>query len=78
MVAERDELSELDRRVIGLLATGVTDDVAARRLFVTDRQYRRYVAAVMRKLGATSRFQAGMLAAERGWLPRQDAERGSA
>ena len=61
--------SALEQRVIRLMSTGVTDDVAARRLYVTDRQYRRYVAAVMRRLGATSRFQAGMLATERGWLP---------
>lgn len=66
--------SSLEQRVIRLMATGVTDDVAARRLYVTNRQYRRYVAAVMRRLGATSRFQAGMLAAERGWL-REEGSR---
>lgn len=60
--------SALERRVLRLMATGVTDEVAARRLCVTDRHYRRHVAAVMRRLGAQSRFQAGVVAAERGWL----------
>lgn len=60
--------SRLELRVVRLMATGFTDEVAARHLRVTDRQYRRYVAATMKRLGATSRFQAGVLAKDRGWL----------
>lgn len=62
--------TSLERRVVRLLSAGVTDEVAARHLCVTDRQYRRYVAHVMQRLGAVSRFQAGVLAADRGWLQR--------
>jgi DNA-binding CsgD family transcriptional regulator len=60
--------SPVERRIVWLLGSGVTDAVAARRLSITERQYRRYVAKVMTRLGATSRFQAGVRAVERGWL----------
>ena len=65
-----DELAPtvIERRVVRLLASGITDEVAARRLSITDRQYRRYVSAVMRRLHASSRFQAGVKASERGWI----------
>lgn len=63
-----EEPSELDRTVLLLMSAGLTDAVSARRLSVTERQYRRYVAKVMARLGATSRFQAGVRAVERGWL----------
>lgn len=58
----------LELRVVRLLSSGVTDQVAARELGVTDRQYRRYVSRVMSRLDAHSRFQAGVKAVERGWL----------
>ncbi|WP_144276673.1 response regulator transcription factor [Parenemella sanctibonifatiensis] len=46
--------------VAALLAEGLTDTAAARRLGITDRQFRRHVAQLMDELGATSRFQAGV------------------
>ena len=55
-------------KVIGLLGTGLTDDVAACRLGVSVRTYRRYVADVLQKLGAESRFEAGVRAATLGLL----------
>ncbi|NEE20393.1 response regulator transcription factor, partial [Streptomyces sp. SID7499] len=45
-----------------------TDEVAARELTVSVRTYRRYVAEIMTLLDATSRFQAGVRAAELGLL----------
>ncbi|MHA6780210.1 helix-turn-helix transcriptional regulator [Pseudonocardia saturnea] len=56
-----------DVAVLNLLATGATDEVAATRLGVSIRTYRRWVADLMARLGATSRFQAGVLAARDGW-----------
>lgn len=35
---------------------------------VSLRKYRAHVADLMSRLGAATRFQAGMLAKERGWL----------
>lgn len=60
--------TDLERRVLMLMSSGLTDTVSAKRLSVTERQFRRYVARVMDRLGAQSRFQAGVRAVERGWL----------
>ncbi|MET7936047.1 helix-turn-helix transcriptional regulator [Streptomyces sp. NPDC005322] len=65
--------TEIARRVLQRLRAGKTDDVAARELSVSVRTYRRYVAEIMAALGATSRFQAGVRAAELGLLLRQSA-----
>lgn len=70
-VAESDQIyrpTAVDLRVLGLMNSGVTDQVAAREMGVTDRQFRRYVAQILEQLGASSRFQAGVRAYERGWL----------
>ncbi|MDT3400662.1 hypothetical protein RKE29_29355, partial [Streptomyces sp. B1866] len=57
------------RTILEWLRQGVTDEVAARELAVSVRTYRRYVAEIMSLLGANSRFQAGVRAAELGLLP---------
>ncbi|MCT7356789.1 LuxR family transcriptional regulator [Streptomyces sp. 15-116A] len=59
----------LARRILAALWAGVTDEVAARDLTVSVRTYRRHVAEIMALLGAGSRFQAGVRAAELGLLP---------
>lgn len=56
------------REILRILASGATDESAARQLGVSDRTIRRRVAAVMDLLGATSRFEAGVKAVEAGWL----------
>lgn len=61
-----------EARVLRLLGTGITDDVAAERLGWTPRTLRRRLRAAMDKLGASSRFQAGMLAERAGWLEGDD------
>lgn len=63
----------LARQILGALRAGVTDEVAARELTVSVRTYRRYVAEIMALLGANSRFQAGVRAAELGLLPPASA-----
>lgn len=55
-------------RTLRLLATGATDDSAARQLGCSTRTYRRHDAVLMQQLGAGSRFQAGLLAAQHGLL----------
>lgn len=61
-------LTELDRRVIALLAAGSTDESAARTVGVSVRHLRRRIARLMTLLGATSRFEAGVRAAKSGWI----------
>lgn len=63
-----DELSGDDRQVLGFLASGKTDETAARELGVSVRHLRRRVARLMDLLGADSRFEAGVEAARRGWI----------
>ncbi|WP_328930673.1 LuxR family transcriptional regulator (plasmid) [Streptomyces sp. NBC_00190] len=65
---DRDRAA-LARQILGALRAGVTDEVAARELTVSVRTYRRHVAEIMALLGAQSRFQAGVRAAELGLLP---------
>ena len=55
-------------RVVPALASGYTDDVAAAKLGLSPRTYSRRVAELLRILGTTTRFQAGVEAARRGWL----------
>lgn len=68
-VGPEDSLDEtLIREILEILKTGVTDEVAARQLKVSARTIRRRMAAVLDLLGASSRFEAGVKAAQTGWL----------
>ncbi|MFF8829444.1 DNA-binding response regulator [Streptomyces sp. NPDC015131] len=51
--------SATGQRILEALRDGRTDEAAARELSIPLRTYRRYVAEIMRELGASSRFQAG-------------------
>ncbi|MDP9611903.1 MULTISPECIES: LuxR C-terminal-related transcriptional regulator [Streptomyces] len=46
----------------------LTDSAVARQLGMSDRTVRRVVAQLMERLGAQSRFEAGVRAVERGWI----------
>ncbi|MEO7784850.1 MAG: LuxR C-terminal-related transcriptional regulator [Terracoccus sp.] len=56
------------KHLLQMLASGTTDESAARRLGLSTRTVRRLMSDVMLQLGATSRFQAGVEAARRGLL----------
>ncbi|GGW74237.1 hypothetical protein GCM10010503_59660 [Streptomyces lucensis JCM 4490] len=60
------ELSAQEREVLALLATGAKDETIARRLACSDRTLRRLMNQIMEKLGASSRFEAGVAAAHLG------------
>ncbi|MEV4174929.1 helix-turn-helix domain-containing protein [Nonomuraea sp. NPDC049709] len=60
-------LSEVERRIVSLLAHGLSDEAIARQLGIGYRTVQRRIQALMARLSATSRFQAGVLAARRGW-----------
>ncbi|MEW2513863.1 LuxR C-terminal-related transcriptional regulator [Streptomyces sp. NPDC046870] len=65
---ERQALNERERETLQLLAEGLTDEGIARRTGLSVRTVRRIIASVMSRLGASSRFQAGMEAARRQWI----------
>ncbi|MEH6373408.1 helix-turn-helix transcriptional regulator [Streptomyces sp. KLMMK] len=62
------QLDTRDRQILTLMASGATDDAIARRLGLGRRTVVRRVSALLTRLGATTRFQAGVQAARRGWL----------
>ncbi|WP_051970463.1 helix-turn-helix transcriptional regulator [Kitasatospora azatica] len=62
------EASAQEVELLRLLGQGHSDDFVARQLGVSLRTVRRMMAALMRRLGAKSRFQAGMTATSLGWL----------
>jgi len=67
MPSERG-LTEREKELLTLLSAGCTDLTVASRLGVSVRTVRRMMSDVMNRLGARSRFQAGVKAADRGWL----------
>jgi DNA-binding CsgD family transcriptional regulator len=58
------ELTPQERVVIRLMAGGLSDDQIARRVGVHRRTVQRSVAKLMERLGATSRFEAGLRLAQ--------------
>lgn len=63
-----DCLNSKELALLRLVAKGCTDAAAASRLHVSHRTARRMMAALMERLGARSRFEAGVKAARLGWL----------
>ncbi|MFC7589461.1 hypothetical protein ACFQYP_41580 [Nonomuraea antimicrobica] len=52
-----------DARLVALLLSGLTDEAIARQLGVSSRTAERRIAGLMARLGARTRFQAGVQAA---------------
>jgi DNA-binding CsgD family transcriptional regulator/sugar-specific transcriptional regulator TrmB len=65
-------LTSQEQAALSLLADGHTDEAIARRLGVSPRTARRLTTDLIERLGARSRFQAGVRAAQQGWLPAAD------
>ncbi|AHH15620.1 putative transcriptional regulator, LuxR family [Nocardia nova SH22a] len=61
-------LDERDRAILTLMGLGATDDTIARRLGMSRRTVVRRTASLLERLGASTRFQAGVQAIRRGWL----------
>ncbi|MDX3076291.1 helix-turn-helix transcriptional regulator [Streptomyces sp. MI02-7b] len=66
---------EIQETIVRLMAEGHKDEVIARRLGMSLRTARRHIADIMEQLKATSRFQAGVAAATRGFARRTTADR---
>lgn len=58
-----------DKELAALLASGAKDDVVARHLGASTRTLSRRVAQMMDHLHVRTRFQAGVQAVRRGWIP---------
>ncbi|MGW1889937.1 LuxR C-terminal-related transcriptional regulator [Streptomyces sp. NPDC002004] len=62
-------LTRQQSEALKLLAQGCTDETIAKRLGVSPRTARRIAHGLMTYLDARSRFQAGVLAVQKGYLP---------
>jgi DNA-binding CsgD family transcriptional regulator len=60
------ELDETRVAILRLMAEGEKDEAISRRLSISVRTCRRHIADYMAQVGATSRFQAGAIAARAG------------
>ncbi|AXK34788.1 helix-turn-helix transcriptional regulator [Streptomyces armeniacus] len=62
------ELTATEREILTLLAAGLSDNAITRQLGISVRTLRRRIGELQERLGANGRFQAGVLAARRGWI----------
>lgn len=69
-------LTDQQRTILRLLAAGAKDEAIARQVGVSDRTVSRVVSDLLDELGATSRFAAGVRAAQLGWLTEDSAASG--
>ncbi|WP_335983378.1 MULTISPECIES: helix-turn-helix domain-containing protein [Streptomycetaceae] len=64
----QETMDPRDRQLLGLLASGATDEVIARTFGWSIRTVQRHIHDLMQHAGARTRFQLGMEAARRSWL----------
>ncbi|MER5734424.1 MULTISPECIES: LuxR C-terminal-related transcriptional regulator [unclassified Streptomyces] len=70
-VPDEHGLTAQQGATLRLLASGHTDEAIAKRLGVSSRTARRIATDLMDRLGARSRFEAGVRAVQQGWLARR-------
>ncbi|SDG11057.1 Sugar-specific transcriptional regulator TrmB [Lentzea fradiae] len=63
-----EHLRLVEKQILTVLSTSSKDEIAAREMGMSVRTFRRHVADLMTRLGASNRFQAALLAKDRGWL----------
>ena len=66
--ADDAELDQTRLAILRLMAEGEKDEAISRRLSISVRTCRRHIAEYMLQVGATSRFQAGVVAARAGHI----------
>jgi DNA-binding CsgD family transcriptional regulator len=65
---DEDGVTAAELELLRMIASGLTDQATANRLGISLRTVRRRIEELMNRLEATSRFEAGLKAAKRGWL----------
>ncbi|MFK0169656.1 LuxR C-terminal-related transcriptional regulator [Streptomyces sp. NPDC090306] len=65
---QEEQISEGERELLTMLASGLKDEAIARRLDVHVHTVRRRITRLMQSLNVETRFQAGVQATLRGWL----------
>jgi DNA-binding NarL/FixJ family response regulator len=59
---ELAQLTDQERRILALIAEGLTNHEIAQRMFLADKTVKNYVSSVLAKLGLERRTQAAVLA----------------
>lgn len=78
-MAERGEpLTDREREVLELVATGITNREVAQELFISVNTVKVHLRNVFAKLGAESRTEATMIAIREGWVQVGEGEEGVA
>lgn len=62
--AELQSLTEQERRILSLIAEGLTNRQIAERMFLAEKTVKNYVSSLLAKLGLERRTQAAVLAAK--------------
>lgn len=62
------EISPVEQQVLAALVASAKDEVAARRLSMSVRTFRRHVSDLMERLQANTRFQLAVTAKDKGWM----------
>lgn len=65
-------IEPVEQRMLGLLASGLSDDEIVRTLRISRRTFFRYLEKLQARAGVSTRFQLGVFAAQQGWLPGFD------
>ncbi|MCX5398978.1 helix-turn-helix transcriptional regulator [Streptomyces sp. NBC_00102] len=65
---EQERLEELQLKVLQIMARTDKDEAGARELGISVRTYRGHVARLLHRLNAATRFQAALLARDKGWI----------
>jgi DNA-binding CsgD family transcriptional regulator len=71
VISTKQDETEIDQTraaILRLMAEGEKDEAISRRLSISVRTCRRHIAEYMLQVGATSRFQAGVIAARAGHI----------
>ena len=63
-----DRLTPAQQAVLEMMAAGMLDEKIAHQLRISVTTVRRHITAIMKRLGASSRFAAGAAAQRRGWI----------
>lgn len=62
------EVNSEEKLILRMLGDGYKDETIAKKLGISVRTVRRKISCVLQRMSAESRFQAGVQAAQRGWI----------
>ena len=68
MVSNKNPLTEQEKKVLILVAKGLSNQEIANQLYLSNGTIRNYMSTILSKLGADNRTEAVKLAKDKGWL----------